>query len=433
MEIYTVQKGDSVYKIAKKFGTTPSRIIVDNLLENPSLLSVGETLIITNPAETYTVERGDTLYGIAKEFGTTVNALWQNNPVLRGGTTIYPGQSLVIRFQREPKRTVAVNGYAYPYIDREVLRQTLPYLTYLSVFSYGLRENGTLIEPSDDEEIIRIAREYGTVPLMMLTSLTEDGTFSSELVNRILRNRDLWPMLWERVFEEIKRKNYGGLDVDFEYISPQLATSYVEFLEGLENILNRDGYPLFVSVAPKTMPMQPGLLYEGHLYEEIGAAADHVLLMTYEWGYTYGPPMAVSPLQEMERVVRYAVNVIPNEKLLLGMPNYAYDWPEPFRRGETAATSLSNTAALERAKEKNAAISYDEKSETPFYRYYEKVAGESMPVRHVVWFDNARSIREKLHLVGKYDLYGLSVWQIMRFFPAFWMVLTNMYDVLKLE
>lgn len=74
-------------------------------------------------------------------------------------------------------------GYAYPYIDREVLRRTLPYLTYITLFTYGFTPEGNLID-LDDEEVIRIAREYGVAPLMLISTLTEEGTFSNQLGQR---------------------------------------------------------------------------------------------------------------------------------------------------------------------------------------------------------------------------------------------------------
>ena len=91
------------------------------------------------------------------------------------------------------------------------------------------------------------------------------------------------------------------------------------------------GYIVTTALAPKTSAGQMGLLYEAHHYPVHGRLADHVILMTYEWGYTYGPPMAVSPLNQVRRVLNYAVTAIPPEKILMGMPNYGYDWMLPYR------------------------------------------------------------------------------------------------------
>lgn len=88
-----------------------------------------------------------------------------------------------------------------------------------------------------------------------------------------------------------------------------------------------------MALAPKTSSEQKGLLYEGKDYSGLGQAANGVLLMTYEWGYTYGPPMAVAPINKVKEVLDYAITQIDTNKISLGIPNYGYDWPLPYERG----------------------------------------------------------------------------------------------------
>ena len=432
MLIYTVKSGDSIYSIAHKNGTTPSRIIIDNNLENPGKLSVGQSLVLLYPTRTHTVRGGETLSAIARMYGVTVDTLWRNNPSLAGGMYIYPGQSLNIAYEKPPLGKIVTDGYAYPYIDREVLRTSLPYLTYLSVFAYGLNEDGTLIPPvGGDEELIAIAREYKTVPLMMLTSLGADGNFSNELAARILTDADLRAAVLQNTLQTVREKGYGGVNVDFEFIPPEAAEVYPQFLTELRRELEEGGYILMTSLAPKTSSAQRGLLYEGHNYPAIGEAADYALLMTYEWGYTYGPPMAVSPLPEMQKVIDYALTEIPAEKLLLGIPNYAYNWTLPYVKGESKAESLSNVAAVRLAGEKHAEIQFDEEAQTPFFRYYAYSPQAKKQEEHVVWFDDARSMDSKLRLVRQNGMRGIGIWNIMRYFPQMWLTLNSLYEIEK--
>ncbi|MFA6949029.1 MAG: glycosyl hydrolase family 18 protein, partial [Eubacteriales bacterium] len=174
---------------------------------------------------------------------------------------------------------------------------------------------------------------------------------------------------------------------------------------------------------PKTSDDQPGLLYEGLDYKAIGEYADYTLLMTYEYGYTYGPPMAVSPINEVERVLEYAVTRIPHEKILMGVPNYGYDWPLPYVRGTTKADTIGNVEAVELAWNVGADISFDETAQSPFYGYY------ADNIEHVVWFEDAKSIDAKLRLAARYDLAGVSYWNIMKFFPQNWLVANSLYDI----
>jgi len=432
MKTYTVQAGDTVYSIARQNQTTPSRIIIDNQLENPDRLTVGQSLVLLYPTQTHTVRGGDTLFSIANRYNVSLTKLWQNNPFLEGGTYIYPGQTLNISYPDPPLGTVQVDGYAYPYIDRNVLRTTLPFLTYLSIFSHGIRTDGNLIPPTGgDEELIALALEYSTIPLLMLTSLGEDGTFSNELVNQVLTNEELQNRVIANTMNTVRSKGYGGVNVDFEFIPPEGAKQYPLFLQKLREELEKEDLVLLVSLAPKTSREQRGLLYEGHDYAAVGEAANLALLMTYEWGYTYGPPLAVSPLPEMQRVVDYGVTEIPPAKLLLGIPNYGYNWTLPYVRGESKAVSLSNVAALRLAGEKRAEIQFDSRAQTPFFTYYEYSSDQKKQLEHIVWFDDARSMDSKLRLVQQNGLSGIGVWNIMRNFPQLWLILNALYRIEK--
>ncbi len=434
MTIHTVKQGETVSSIARRYGVPLSRIVTDNFLDDPGRLSVGRDLIIRFPSVTYTVVGGDTLSSIAARYGVSINSLYRNNPVLGGSDTIVPGQVLTV-IGEEPvfSDPVAFNGYVYPFVDRTVLRRTLPYLTYLSIFTYGIRDDGTLLSPQgDDEELTGIAGEYGTVPLLMLTSLTDEGKFSNELVSRILNESELADRVIENVIEILESKSYGGVDVDFEYIGEEGKEAYNNFLRRLSEQL--DGrFLLFVSVAPKISEDQPGILYEGHDYDTIGSIADRVLVMTYEWGYTYGPPNAVSPLPEVTRVLNYAVSAIEPGKVFSGVPNYGYDWPLPFVKGMTKAKTVSNAEAVELAYDKQAEIKYDPVKAAPFFNYFDRPTSFNDAVEHVVWFENARSCDALLRLIPKFGIAGSGVWNVMKFFPELWLTANSLFNIEKAE
>ena len=430
MLIRTVRRGDTVTSIARETGVPPARIITDNLLEEPGRLAVGQDLLIQYPTVTHTVAGGDTLTAIAARYGVSRLAILRNNPVLDGSDRIYPGQILNIVYEPPEYGDAVTMGYAYPFIDRTVLRRTLPYLTYLSIFSTGLRPDASLIPPEFEEEFIDLARAYAAEPLLTLTSLTEGGTFSSELVAEIFASPALTERLADNLAEAVVRAGYGGVDSDFEYIPPAYAAAYADFLALLSERLP-EGVPVFVSLAPKVRADQSGLLYEGHNYPLLGAAAVGALLMTYEWGYTFGPPMAVAPLGEVRRVVDYAVSEIEPQKLLLGLPNYGYDWALPYVPGQSRAESLGNVAAVNRAADRGAEIRFDERAASPFYTYFDRPETYEDAVEHVVWFENARSVRDKLLLGAEYGLGGFGVWNVMRYFPALWTLINRMFRIRK--
>ncbi|HQE66999.1 MAG TPA: glycosyl hydrolase family 18 protein, partial [Bacillota bacterium] len=206
---------------------------------------------------------------------------------------------------------------------------------------------------------------------------------------------------------------------------PENREDYNNFLRKVSSRLRPLGYSITTALAPKTAADQPGLLYEAHDYPVHGALVDHVILMTYEWGYTFGPPMAVAPITEVRKVINYAISAIPRRKILMGIPNYGYDWALPYVEGSRAAT-ISNVGAVDLARREGAAIQYDQTAQAPFFNYYADDGRQ-----HVVWFDDARSMEARLRLVNQYNLGGVSYWTIGRFFPQNWLVLSSLYDVRK--
>ncbi|MFZ5351436.1 MAG: glycosyl hydrolase family 18 protein [Bacillota bacterium] len=423
MVIHVVRSGESVYSIGRLYRVPPAKIISDNELTNPNQLVIGQTLVILEGTRTHRVVRGESLYSISRDYRVPISAILAANPTITNPASIKPGQIITIPPATTKLGTIEVNGYAFPNIDMEVLRKTLPYLTYLSIFSYEVRADGTL-KSINDTPLIQAARQANVAPVMVITNL-EEGGFSSDLARSILSNNDVQERLIANVLQTLRNKNYFGLDIDFEFIYPEDREKYNAFLRKIDARLTAQGYMLATAVAPKTSAAQQGLLYEAHYYPVHGQVVDHVIIMTYEWGYTYGPPLAVAPINEVRRVLDYAVTVIPRQKILMGIPNYGYDWTLPYVKG-TAAKSLSNVAAVDLARNEYAAIQYDVKAQSPFFTYY-----DDNRKQHEVWFEDARSINAKLRLANYYRLGGVSYWTINKYFPQNWLVLQALYNVRK--
>ncbi len=240
MDIYVVKQGDTIDAIALSYGTTPEEISYINQIPYPYRLAVGQALLL--PA------------GVSRNTG----------------------------------RSAVANGYAYPYISPWVLRQTLPTLSAMLVFSYGFTVEGELIPPvPSDDWMLETAAEYGKDSVLTLTPLGADGRFSNQLIHGMLRNQEGKERLMEELLAEMRRRGFAGVDVDFEYILAEDRDLFTEFVAELRRRLNGEGYRVSVALAPKTSANQPGLLYEGKDYRGLGEAADEVLLMTYEWGFKY--------------------------------------------------------------------------------------------------------------------------------------------------
>lgn len=374
--------------------------------------------------EIYVVKPADTVDIIAAAVSVNADRIIEDNQL------IYPyelavGQALFINSGTgNPSKNIRSIGYAYPFISRWVLEQTMPYLSELAIFSYGFTPDGYLLAPQLPVDwMIAVANEYGTQSILTLTPFGMDGRFNNQLIHALVGDVAAMDRLIDEMLYTMENKGYSGVDIDFEYILSEDRDRFTQFVRRVSDRMRENGYHTSVALAPKTSAGQQGLLYEGKDYRALGEAADHVLLMTYEWGYTYGPPMAVAPINQVRRVVEYAVTEIPAQKIDLGIPNYGYDWPLPFERGVTAATTIGNIQAVRIAIEKGVPIEFDNLSASPFFRY------QTDGIEHEVWFEDVRSLQQKFDLIKEFDLGGCGYWQIMRWFKANWLLLEKNFYV----
>lgn len=373
------------------------------------------------------VASGDTVNSIAATYQIGADTIIYNNQLIYPYTLVV-GQALLLSTPStiQPSRFVVTNGYAYPFINQWVLNQTLPYLSRLSVFSYGFSMEGELIPPMvDDSYMIQAALINGTAPFLTLTPFDASGRFNNSLISAVINHPITKRTLIENLTSTVLEKGFQGVDIDFEYILPQDRIVFADFVRDVRSAINQLGYPVTVALAPKTSDDQPGLLYEGKDYALLGEAADEVLLMTYEWGYTYSQPMAVAPINNVRQVVEYALTRIPNEKINLGIPNYGYDWPLPYEKEVTRATTIGNVEAITIAANNGAEIQFDETAMSPFFTY------TNNGIAHEVWFEDVRSMQTKFNLVKEYQLHGMGYWQIMRLFRANWLLLADRFLIDK--
>ena len=377
----------------------------------------------------YVVQSGDTLGGIARRFGVTTRQLTEDNQ-LEYPDRLVPGQSLVIA---DPQSVCAppgapcidVNGYCYPFIDRAVFSATMPYLTYVSLFSYTFTTDGSLITLNGGP-LIELAKMQEVKPLMVITNISSSGNFDSAHLSALFSSISAQERLISGIQAELRSQGYSGVDVDFEYVYATDKERYNNFLRRLTARLHPEGYMVSTAVPAKQGPNQPsGLLFDGIDYRAHGEIVDMVLLMTYDFSHMAGPPGPVSPIYMMERTLDYAVTEIPRGKLLMGMPNYGYDWALPYNPNQLAR-SIMLAAAVNLAASKWSPISFDSAAQTPFFNYL-----DASGVQRVVWFDDARSINAKIKLVDRYAIRGLGYWQIGTMFRPNWLVLSAQYCVNK--
>lgn len=427
MEIYIVKQGDTLQSVADMYGLTVEKLIQDNGLNPRDMLIPGQNLVIACPLQVYTVRQGDTLSDIASRFNVSVTQLLINNPFLSDREYIYPGETLVIAYDTS-KGSIITNGNAIPIIDEKTLRKILPFLSYISVLNYTATENGDIITHYDDNKIIQISKAYGVVPLMILTTLTLRGEANINILYSLLLSDEFQNRLIENLLRILKEKGYSGVNITFENINSYNINLYERFLSKISGRLTAEGYKVFLTVNPNLSTIGNEVIFERVDYSVLSDLVQNIIFMSYEWAERDITPSPISSYHQTDIFLSYVLNQVPAKKVIIGVATIGYDWELPYVPRITNVYSLSFGRAEELARNVGAVIDFDELSQTPFFRY---TSGDN--IEHIVWYINSSSINATLHLVSKYGLGGISVWNISIFYPQLGLLVASQYEIEKFD
>lgn len=426
MLIHVVQSGETIESIANYYGISVTRLIMDNGLINPYNLVIGQCIVIVYPELTYTVKEGDTLTDIANLYNVTIMQLLQNNPFL-SERDINPGDIIIISYNKKGK--ITTHGNTVPYINKDTLRKTLPYLTYLSVLNYTLTKEGDIITYYDDTELIQITKEYGTLPLMLLTTLTVQGEANIAIAYDILLSEEFQNRQIANILNILGTKGYYGVNISFQYISQLNLQLYESYLTNISKQLTKEGYLVFVTINPDINNVLQEVRFAQVDYSILNRLAQNIIFMSYEWATNVNPPSPISSIYNLEVFLDYINNYILPDKTIIGLATIGYDWELPYAAGFSSVTSMTLDRVIELAVNVEAIIQFDEISQTPYFTYVNNI--DDQQISHIVWFIDARSINALLELVSKYELQGTNIWNITVYNTQLWLIINSQYEIVK--
>ncbi len=426
MQIHVVKSGETLLRIAKAYGISAQEITDANQVPDPNRLVVGQTLVIPIRGQYHWVQPGESLWMISRRYKVSLEEIVRINKI-QNSNNLPVGVRLYLPQRTKP--TVETNAYIDPRMtgDRsgEAVDKVGEHLTYLAIFTYAVNQDGNLT-PLDDQQSLNAANKHRVLPLLVLTNF-ENGQFRTEIATAIFSNEALQDQVLNQALQIMAEKGYRGLDFDFEYLGAENRERYVRFLQKAKERVKPRGYFISAALAPKLSAEQRGILYEGHDYQAIGQVVDFIFFMTYEWGWSGGSPMAVSPITQMRKVMEYAASVVPKKKIMMGMPLYGYDWTLPYVPGGKFARSISPQQALQLAIRYGVSIQYDKASQAPWFRYTDEQGRQ-----HEVWFEDARSVQAKFDLVKELGIRGFYYWVLGNDFPQNWLLVQDNFVVRKL-
>ena len=294
----------------------------------------------------------------------------------------------------------------YPYLKRfgRMINQ-------LALFQISINSDGTLSgRPS--RRLINEAHAMGIKVLLTVSNLTQQGKFSTTLMGRLIRDQDFANLVWRNIRNILVEYQFDGVNLDLEKAAPEDRSLFSQLIKSWSTLFKRANFLVTIDVPAKTAS-EPQDVWKGSFdYKVIGQAVDEVILMTYEEHWPGSPPGSIASISWVNEVLNYAIANIPRQKIYMGIPLYGYDWSE---RG--GAEVISYLRATELAQRHGAPLRWDAAQHSTYFRY------ETRGVHHTVYFEDPRSLKEKLDLAEGKGIRGVALWEMNLSYPRAWEVL----------
>ncbi|XZF74048.1 glycosyl hydrolase family 18 protein [Bacillus sp. AL-1R] len=414
--IYEVKPGDSLNKISNQYKLNVKTFAQLNGLEKNDKLVIGQAMII--PGSTYYVRNNEALWDIAYRHSISVKLLKSKNKL--SNDNIIPGQKLFIPTISSKK--IWTGTYFIPQNKKTnnwMLDHYKKTLTSIFIFEYHPTKQGHLIKVKDNGAI-KHAWNKGITPYATFTNISDKG-FDPNLIHNLIHHKTLRKKLISNIYSLLDQNHLKGINLDLEMVKPGDRVDLNQFIKELSVKLHRSKMELIIAMPPKDGDNIPSY-YNAYDYKTIGKYVDKMFIMAYNWhwaGSTSGP---IAPIQNVRKSLEYAVSVVPRSKLLLGIPQYAYDWPINGTIQTGRAYSTQN--AINTYKKYESQVYYDQEASAPAFRYLDKKG-----IQHEVWFEDPRSLLAKFHLVKEYNIAGLGCWHLGITVPQTEEILLNEFRI----
>lgn len=308
------------------------------------------------------------------------------------------------------EKRVWILGYTaadYPEDNRSLdsIRQHHSHLDTIAHFAYRLDDDASL--QGDYPHLVNTCFDYGVSPLILIHNF--NGQIFDPLPLRTLLSS---PSLQERFIQDLLNlmpNGVAGVHIDFEALEVSYRIAYNSFLESLCNSLHAKGLLLTIAVPAKRSEWES----PGYDFSAIGQTCDAVTLMTYDEHYSGGTAGPIASLPWMTEVLDYALQFIPHQKILVGIPVYGYDW----FKGKAKVIPMKDIPSL--ISQTGARLLWSDPDVEPYFYYW---IGRD---RHTVWFESELSAKIRLGFVKSYRIRGIAIWRLGYETNRFWQAVSS--------
>ncbi|HVA95279.1 MAG TPA: glycosyltransferase [Candidatus Dormibacteraeota bacterium] len=246
--------------------------------------------------------------------------------------------------------------------------------------------------------------EIPTMPLMN----NSDGTnWLTDEMAAMLKNPAARQHLAQQAVQYIAQHHYAGLVVDFEEVPGKSQKDFTQFIAELAADLHNENLKLMVCLPAADW---------AYNYAAIGKTSDAIILMNYDQHWLTSAPGPIAAQDWFVRNIETITKLVPPQKLMMGIANYAYDWP--LNRGrktheQTRAESFQESVVA--STESDAQVEFDPDSLNPHYSY-----SDEHNITHQVWMLDGVTAYNELRAAERFGVQGTALWRLGSEDPSLW-------------
>lgn len=302
-------------------------------------------------------------------------------------------------------------------------------LTHVGYFSLTLNKDGS-IQTKDGKSVEQGYRVYQSDSFENVLTNTQAQGQKMELVITMMDTEDISSFLSSKTAKEnavetisllVKSQPISGINLDIEYagtVTDALRDSYTEFVKDVRNSIKASDKHTQLSI---DVFADSGEKYRIWDIKELGQYVDYIVVMAYDFHRSSSPVSGpVAPLfgsekkrwdTDVMRCLKFFFEVVPQEKILLGIPFYGYEWRTvsqipgsqtyPKSGGIATYKRISQLVSSQKLREQ-----WDFDALSPFITYIENGKIQT------IYYENAQSLSYKIELVNQAKLGGIAIWAL---------------------
>ncbi|WP_088829991.1 glycosyl hydrolase family 18 protein [Paenibacillus tyrfis] len=304
-----------------------------------------------------------------------------------------------------------VLGY-YTEDSTEAFPKFHSYMNQISTDTFNTDINGNIVGKVPTQAV-NYANSVKVLPYALVSNY-RDHDWDSSIAHNVLTNPTAKSNLIKNMLNLVKKNKYKGINIDFEAVLPEDRAAMTKFVQEVAGKMKANGFLTMVSVPAKSED-DPSDSWTGAFdFEELGKAADVIQVMTYDEHGVWSDPGSVASNPWIEATLHFAITYVPSEKVLMGLPAYGNDWnlSDPSNKSNRLIEWKDIPQLIASTK---ATPIRDAVTGSMVFNYTDTDGS-----KHVVWYEDEASIKQKTQYTKTYWLAGVSVYAMGMEDQRFW-------------